>query len=81
MRIKFNYYIPNLGKHDTCVAYFKAGKWRIYNYGSDYSVKNQQQANDLLQEVAGEMHVAFKNIKLVRATYIDFKEVWKNNEM
>jgi hypothetical protein len=75
MRIKFNYYINGLGKYDVCAAYFKAGKWRIYNDGAHYSVKNSKEANNLLQEVAEEMHVVIKNIKLVKATHVYFKEI------
>lgn len=77
MRLKFNFYIHDLGKYDVCAAYFKAGKWRIYNGGAHYDIKNQKEANNLLQEVAEEMHVAIKNIKLVKATHVNFKEVWR----
>jgi hypothetical protein len=75
MKIKFKYYFPHFSEKWVCVAYFKAGKWRIYDYGSSFLLKKNKDVVDLLDEVASEMHVRPNKIKIVKPLAVDFKEV------
>jgi hypothetical protein len=77
MKIKFKYYIPHIGKRWVCVAYYKSKHWRIYDNGAHYAVKSQKQIDNLIGEVAEEMHVSRENIKIVIPQSIKFKEVGK----
>jgi hypothetical protein len=75
MKILFKDYIGwSDGKHLVCVAYFKNGRWRIYE-GSSYDVRNAKTAKELIDEVAEEKKVKRQNIKLVKPTFVDFKVV------
>ncbi len=75
MKIRFKDYIDwSDSKHLVCVAYFKNGRWRIYE-GSSYDVRSGKTANKLIDEVMEEKKVKRQKIKLVKPTFVDFKVV------
>lgn len=75
MKVNYSNFI-DYGEEDLVhIAYFKKGKWRIYGSASAYAVADISEFSDLIGEVMEEHHVSRKNVKIVKAKYVMFKEV------
>lgn len=68
MNIKFKNAVGKSISNLVSVAYFKNGEWRLYDHFAGYRVRTKKKANNLIEEVAGEMHVRKENVKLVEVT-------------
>lgn len=74
MNIKYINFESNSSDRWVCAAYFKCGKWRIYQ-SSHYEIRNKKEAYKLIQEVSQEMYISIDRIKLVKPISVSFKEV------
>jgi hypothetical protein len=76
MKVKFRNYIPHEEPSWVSVAY-RYGKdrpWHIYETAS-YEISKECTIDELIKEVMEEMHVARKNVRIVRPEYVMFHEV------
>lgn len=75
MNIKFKNVLGKSVSNLVSVAYFKSGAWRMYNDFAGYKIRTKKQADNLIEEVAGEMHVRKNNIRLVKITSLIAKQL------